>query len=213
MLSRIPTNILVPIVLIVGVLGILFLKSPHSPCENQLEAFKNSMVGTLYPKKIRTATRPPRYFDNQRDCKQGNSSGACAAFFEDLRRYESEFRLLVRQCRDSAPEISEANQIAEKAIETFVQLAWASYREQSPTDILGWLGPAEMGLYCRLKQDYIDLLGFEALQDLQSRVISKLSLSRDSCEACQEGGQAILKFDSQELMKRTLFAASCSVYL
>ena len=113
-----PKNILVGSVIILGVLFIIFMQTPHSPCVNQVDIFKSSMSGVYYPKKIKNATRPARIKEDLLACRGGNNEGACTPYFDDLRRFEAEFSLISKICQANQEEAAPVFRIAEDAMET-----------------------------------------------------------------------------------------------
>ncbi len=206
-------NILVGGVIILGVLLIIITQTPHSPCINQIDIFKNSMVGVFYPKKVKNATRPARIKGSLLSCRAGNSEGACTDYFDDLRRFESEFSLVSKKCKDNQDEALEIYKLAEDAMETISNLAWLNPGSEDEGSQIGWLGPSQIALFCRLRQHYTDGLGIDASKELESRILSKFTANSRVCDECDSSEVAISKLDLSAVRLKSLLNVGCGQFL
>jgi hypothetical protein len=201
---------IVALVLTLGVLAMFVLQQPHSPCVNQVELFKSSLEGVLYPKKVKNATRPAVFNESINACKIGNSAGACGPFFESLRKIQVEFSLVASRCSGEMGDHPDIVRFIQRSLEVIVQLAWVTSQSSPDTHLLGWLGPAEMSIFCRLKNSYVEGFGSEDFESLQRQIVQRLKVPDCiNCETRSNSGND--NFENR--WKKTIFAISCGQYL
>lgn len=216
MLNSLPKPILVFLVLTLGVAGIFVLQKPHSVCDSQLEVFKESMKGKIYPRVEKNLTLPASYFRLLENCKLANSAGGCFEYFDLLRSMLRELNGAPEQCLQPFGEIKEVKSAFNEGLEIMAMLAWGNQPPESASRF-GWLETLELGLFCKLRANYIRIYGAEALELLREKVNAKLPgeppvIQDGICTNCESRKAASQIFSREELWVRSLFSVRCDQY-
>ena len=82
--------------------------------------------------------------------------------FSRLDFFEKQIRTIPTECGES-PATESLRKASEKALRLFLRLAWGDEAPKNKYNITSWLDTHDLGIYCRLKREYVRLFGKEQL--------------------------------------------------
>lgn len=143
----------VAVCLILGVTFIFLLNPPYSSCDSQYELLKESQKGFLYLDKKKKYIKTTGYEDAVKECKQGNSAGACAALFKGIDFFMRDFHSMSLECQGDLSSKPEIQKFIWNSIELLAQLQWANYsfEDEDIGNKYGWYAPLHLRSYCEMK--------------------------------------------------------------
>lgn len=215
MLDKIPKPIVVAVVLILGVALFFLLKAPHSVCLNQLDNFKETQSGFLFPKIVKKSVRPAIFSRLIEACKIGNSPGACFELFAALRKMNRDLNVGSKECLATFGEVAEVREALTKGLELFTMLAWGSKPPELGVEKFGWMEPQDLALFCQMKFSYLKIFGEEELTKLRNLIYAKIPGEAELkdgggiCVNCESRKSAIEVFSAEEVWARSLFSFRC----
>jgi hypothetical protein len=217
MLDQIPRPLLVFTVLLMGVALFFVLQKPHSVCASQLVLFKEAEAGQIYPRKVKTATRPPLFPRLVDNCKIGNSPGACYELFTGLRKILRDLQSGPQECLAELGEEAEIRKAVTSGTELLVRLAWGSRPPEQGLAKFGWLETLDLSLYCQLKAMYIKMYGDEEWEQFRQTTQAKLPgeaeiIQDGNCVNCETLKKAPAILSAEEIWLRSLFSLRCESY-
>lgn len=207
------------LVLVGGVLILFLFQRPHSVCDSQIEIFKESQRGQIYPQEIKGGqSRLGPYSRYIGGCRSGNSAGACYDLFMLLKRLLRDFDLVPRQCLVEMAEVENVKAILSENIELLVLLAWGQEPpEPNSSKRFGWLEAPDFSLFCNLKRKYISIFGEEAFDSLRLAIQNKLpgevTVFREGiCVNCEDPRAAVETLGAEQTWLRSIFSLRCEQY-
>ena len=207
-LYRLPKWFLATVFIGAGIAFILFNDRPHEFCDTQIKHFQ-SVQKTNFTKLIKL-------------CRETNSPGGCYKLFFQLNRLLKNFYLVSPRCFSRLSQVQltkqsrfkKANLTAEEkkelnkkssvkevlfqGVELMVFLAWRESVLSGKVSKFNWLGPADITLFCSLKETIISFYGRDSLKSFENQLVEKLS-SRQ-------------KTPSQEIRRRSILSENCALY-
>lgn len=231
-LSKIPKPILVVAVLVIAVALFIVNDPLKDECEVQARNFERNMRGILTAtkknKKIQFALLGPM----KENCRDGNSIGSCAEYFEALRKMANEMRSFKDKCQIKYAEENEAFLIhLSQALQTMALVAWGDKPPTGVAERAGWLIESQLRTFCTLKKSYLVLAGEENYRALRNRIyleypdVWPTSLvpneTTDVDNRKPENRPRALKtasnqngsLDQKQIFERSLFSIRCDLYL
>lgn len=194
-----PRMLLVGILLGGGTLLVVFLNPPYTVCDSQIEVFKASQIGFLYVNPKDKMIKTTQYELLTERCKQTNSPGGCYELFLKLKQLLNDLDRVPRECASDVTGLAEVQKALWKQMKLMVELAWGSKPPGSFNEKLGWLDPADLALYCRLKRSLEEFYGIEEFTGFRERMFKDLA-----------GVAGIQRNQAWEMM---LLSTNCSKYL
>ena len=191
--------------------GIAFILSndrPHQFCDTQINHFQ-SVQKTNFTKLIRV-------------CRETNSPGGCYKLFSQLNRLLKNFYLVSPRCfsrlsqtqltkksrfktanltKSEKKDLNKKSSVKEvlfQGVELMVVLAWRENILSGKVSKFNWLGPADMTLFCSLKEAIISFYGRDSLKTFENQLVEKLSSKQ--------------KAPPQEIRKRSILSENCALY-
>lgn len=218
LMDQIPRPLIVIFVLAAGIATFFFIKEPASLCNSQIEIFKQSQAGAIFPRVMKSAQRPalyPRLVDN---CKTGNSPGACYELFSLLRKLNQDLRGSPQECLVPFGEIPQVKKALTEGVQLMIQLAWGEKPPEEGLSKFHWMETSDLALYCQLRDLNFKIYGDEAWTLLRKSTYAKLpgeaQIFQDgqcvNCETIKSAPQAL---SEEEIWVRSLFSLRCEQFL
>lgn len=162
-----------------GIGFILLSDPPHTVCDSQLEVFRKSQAGVLFPPTDQKAIKTSQIERGVTDCKATNAPGGCYRLFLDLRKLLSDLGSVPEECRGSVSDITEVRKAIWNNLDLLIRIAWGAKPPQTYLDKYNWLDPADLSLFCSLKRAAELYYGDSAWVDFRERYFSDLPGSAD----------------------------------
>lgn len=198
-MAGLPRGLIVALALVGGMLLIILSNPPHTPCDAQIEIFKQDQKRNLFTTQVKGIPQSAKMRAAEKLCRETNSAGGCFELFRSLRSFHQALQAMPEQCGEKLIEVSEVTAALLRNLSLMVRLAWGSRPPASYYDRNGWLEPPDLALFCALTQAQIRLQGEEFWRQFREKTMNELpgagELSRD------------------ELWKRSLFSTDCRTYL
>jgi hypothetical protein len=221
-IKSIPKPLLALIVLILGV-GFFMLNSPpHTICDTQLEVFRESQKGKLFPLAVQVQrkqeTLPAQITKAKEACQVGNSAGSCYEYFSALKDIAVDIGKASSQCTPEMFQVPEVQRALRDGVEVMARIAWGSQPPDPGFARLGWFQDAEIAIFCRIKNIYIRGAGNEAWDQLRRMIYTKLpgEAPKPKTEPDQivaDPRPAPQTMAEQAIWDRSLFSVRCESYL
>lgn len=202
-IKSLPKPVLVFFVILFGVGTIYFLNPPKTECDIQVEQIKLGLEGVFLPKKMKKIINPPRISTYEKDCRQGNSPGACLDYFSELKKLVLSLRKNNKSCLNQAVSIPEVKRALETSMDIMVRVAWDTKKPNTLEEGLNWFTESDLYLFCIIKNLYLETQGKETLNQLKNKTLDKLLDTTP-------GISVSLKNTEKEPL--TLFAVPCQGY-
>lgn len=198
LIQQLPPLLLGFIVIVVVLIGFRFYDPPKTLCDVQAEAVKKRLVNGFYSSlgnnrysqaaALEEAQRQADDFSRSslessvleafNFCLRSNSAGGCYDMFSRLDFFEKQIRTIPTECGES-PATAFLRKAGEKALRLFLRLAWGDEAPKNKYNITSWLDTHDLGIYCRLKRQYVRLFGKEQLNILAWSQIPLLPGAKD----------------------------------
>lgn len=217
MLDRIPKPILVAVVLVIGVLSLFLIQEPHSVCTNQIQVFKESQAGFIFPKQIKKSTRPPLFSRMVENCKIGNSPGSCLELFSGMRKMLRDMGASSQECFVKYADVPEVDQALKKSLDLMVRLAWGHRSPDATMEKFGWLESSDLALYCQLKRTVVSVYGEQEYERLRLQIQNKLPgepevIEDGVCMNCEVRKTAPQVLTKEDIWVKSLFSLRCDQF-
>lgn len=177
-LALLPKGLVAFVSITLGVAFIVLSDPPKTVCDAQLDVFKKSQVGFLFPGK-----KAPQLPELVKFCKASNSAGGCYELFRHLKQMLQGLKAIPQECQAEAGELEIVRGITYSSLDLIVRLAWG---EKPPAHVnvkFGWLDTSDMALFCDLKEAAIRYWGEGTWGSFRERYFQALpganSLARD----------------------------------
>jgi hypothetical protein len=216
-INSLPKPILVFLVLS-GVVAFFFIfDPPHTVCDTEEAAFREKLIGQIFPTVIKKNKIPPVLTRTKEACQLGNSPGSCYEYFMVLKKVIDGVGKATSECTLQLFEMSEVKATLNDGVEMMVRLAWGVKPPEPNLDRFGWLQESELALFCRMKNVYIRSVGEEGWSELRQKLFTKLPgeeipLPSDPSKAMAEPRKANTLFSEPDMFRRSLFSVKCDAF-
>lgn len=218
MLEQIPRPLLVVGVLLIGI-GLFFvIQEPQSVCNAQVEVFKESQAGAIFPRKLKNAERQPVFARTLENCKRYNSSGACFELFSLMRKLVRDLNAAPQECLAPFGEIAEVKTALYQGQQLIAQIAWGDRPPDVGVSKFSWLEAPDLSLYCQLKRTFLKTYGEEAWEKFRMDTQKTLPgeapvLEEGNCLNCETMKKASEVLSPEEIWSKSIFSLRCDQYL
>ncbi|MGE3757398.1 MAG: hypothetical protein AB7H97_06565 [Pseudobdellovibrionaceae bacterium] len=199
LLRKIPKLFLVLGVLALGLGLFIFMNPFHTVCDSQIEFFRQSQAGRLYPLQKKTGIRSPSIGKFLENCKLANSPGGCLEYFITLRKLLHDINAVPSQCVKTIADLPEVKSAYLGGLGLIVRLAWG----EEPPDMFAktaWLETPDLALFCGLQNLAFRTMEQEEWANLRGSAMQKLP------------GIQQFKGNSEEVWQRSHFSLRCESY-
>jgi len=186
------------VVIVAVLIGFRFYDPPKTLCDVQAEAVQKRLANGFYRSlgnnKNSQAASLEEVQRNSDDfsrsslessvieafnfCLSSNSPGGCFDMFSRLDFFEKQIRTIPTECGESLA-TEPLRKASEKALRLFLRLAWGEEAPKNKYNITSWLDTHDLGIYCRLKREYVRLFGKKQLNALAWSQIPTLPGAKD----------------------------------
>ncbi len=178
--------------------GLIFLVSPpYSTCDSQYDLLKESQKGFLYLDQKKKYLKNSGYKKAVKQCKEGNSQGACGALFENIDLFMRDFAAISLKCQKVLFSKSEIHQFFWDSIEVLAEIQWVNYKveEEDFGDKYGWYTSFHLRTYCRMK-NFIRYNNDDVWKRKSREILASLPASQE-------------RITEKDRFKRSLFSYKC----
>lgn len=216
-INSLPKPVLAFLAISIGIFVFILLSPPHTVCDTQETALRESQAGSIFPTVVKKNKIPPVLVGAKEACQLGNSAGSCYEYFMVLKKVADDIGKASSECTNQLYNISEAKAALGDGLELMVRLAWGSKPPDQGLEKFGWLQEAEIATFCRLKSIYIRANGEESWTAFRKMVSTKLPgeeapTSSDPSAAALEPKKATAVFSEEEIWNRSLFSVRCDSF-
>ena len=183
-LYKLPRWFLATVLIGLGITFIVLNDRPHEFCDVQINEFQSNQQ-INFKKMIK-------------NCQETNSPGGCYALFSQLNRLLKDFYLVSPRCFDrlsqtqltkkprfkmanltkpEKKELKEKSSVKEVLFQSMELMVFLAWREEALTGKISkfnWLGPADMILFCSIKEAIISFYGRDSLRNFENKLLEKL---------------------------------------
>lgn len=217
MMANIPKPIIVFVVFFVAIAGILLSNPPYTKCQTQIEILHKNMTGEIFSRQGKRLTFSPRLNARIESCKLGNGPGGCFELFQMLRRVTRELRNFPSECSEDLTDVGEVARAIKEPMALMVQLAWGESPPAGPQVRNKWFEPADLALFCELRDTYVRIYGMEEFDQFRKAVSGSLPgeppmFSEGQCVNCEFRKKAPQVLTADDIWKRSLFSTPCQSY-
>lgn len=150
-------------------------------------------------------------------CKTGNSPGGCYELFKTLRKVTRELSNFPPECSEDLTAIGEVQRSIREGIALMAQIAWGESPPDSPEVRFRWFEPADLALFCQLRDTYVRIYGKEEYDQFRMNIVGRLpgeapAFSEGKCVNCEFRKRATQVMSAEEVWKRSVFSTPCHVY-
>lgn len=228
-LSRVPKPILVVVVLLLGIAIFIYNDPLKDECGIQAKVFERNTKGILTGIKKNGKIQYALLSAMQDHCKEGNSIGACAEYFEALRKIASELKIFKQTCQIKYSEQNEnfVNQLSQ-ALQIMSLVAWGEKPPVGTAERAGWLSEPQVRTFCALKKTYLLLAGEENYAAIRNRIYLEYpdawpeqNTNEENDRRNPENRPKAFKtpmnpkghFEKNKIFERSLFSIRCDLFL
>ena len=162
-----------------GVLALVIFNPPHTVCDAQNAAFKESQKNFLYLDPKNKVKKKTKYEDMIAQCKTTNTPGGCYELFRDLKRMIADLKNVPQECSSATGSLSEVKKAIWDSTELLVEIAWGAKPPQTYYEKFAWLDSADLALFCSLKSSVENLYGGSAWVNFRERMFKELPGAKD----------------------------------
>lgn len=189
---------------------------PYTKCNTQIEVLQKSLQSDIFSRQGKRLVFSPRLSGQITTCKEGNGPGGCFELFATLRRLIRELSSFPPECHESLAEIGQVQGAIMEGIRLMVFLAWGE-SPPAPEARARWLEPADLALFCELRDGFVRIFGPEAYDEFRTSITAGLPgepaiFSDGQCINCEFRKRASQVLSPDEVWKRTLFSVPCQQY-
>src|SRR5947209_7760738 len=114
--------------LVIGLILIMYFNPPHTPCQSQIEIYKQGLksMAKVYKKAMD-------------QCREHPEPGGCVNFFETINKMEGKFNEVTRECQTELAGDTMTKSWISTSMELMARLAWGSKPPDSYIYRQGWL--------------------------------------------------------------------------
>ena len=196
--KSLPKTTFVTLVITAGILYIVLSDPPKNLCDAQMDQFKKVNVGvlSLNPKlKTRKQTRFQELFEI---CQNTKTPGGCYELFAITKQILKNSRSVAPECYRKLANDSAFDNAIWSTLDLMVRMAWGAKAPTVPALKNGWFDPADLNLFCSLKNVSQNVYGKDRYETFQEKYFKELP------EASQSS--------RNDVWARLLFSVNCSNY-
>ncbi|QDK36888.1 hypothetical protein [Bdellovibrio sp. NC01] len=217
LLNSLPKPVLAILAILVGIGVVMMINPPHTVCDTQEEALRESLKGTLFPTEVKKNKIPPTLGRAKEACQVGNSAGSCFEYFSALKDIAQEVGKASSECTAQLYGVKEVSSAIGDGIEVMARLAWGVKPPEPGPEKFGWMQDAEVASFCRLKSIYARANGEEAWNGLRAKIFNKLPgeeipVTTDPNVVAVEPKKATAVLSELDIFNRSIFSVRCEVY-
>ena len=207
-LYRLPRWFLATVFIGAGIAFIVLNDRPHEFCDAQINNFQSKQQ-VNFTKLIKV-------------CRETNSPGGCYKLFSQLDQLLKNFYLVSPRCFDRLSQASltkkprfkmanltkpEKKELGEKSsvkqvlfqgMELMVFLAWREEALSGKVGKFNWLGPADMILFCAIKEAITSFYGRDSLRAFENQLLQRISSKQ--------------KTAPQIIKRHSILSENCALY-
>ena len=181
------------VIIVLVLLAIYYNDPPKTLCDIQMEEIQKNLRRGFYANDERGSYRKS-IGDALKFCLSSNSSGGCHDLFTRFEFFEKRIRSLPTNCGFNSAALP-VRKALQKSLRLFAEIGWGGKPPESKYNNVSWLDSFDLGLYCRLKRQYLRLYGNPDWQTFTQSVVFQLP------------GAETLK--GKEILERSLFSYPC----
>lgn len=189
----------VTVVLGAGVLFIVLSDPPRTVCDSQLELFDEKVRDFLLLDSRKPNRKTTRYTKLHETCRATSSAGGCYELFLNLKQMIKDAKTVSVECHGKLRGHTQYSTAVWQSLDLMAQLAWGAKPPLTPALKTGWLDPADLNLYCELKNSAIYVFSEEKWNSFVAGYFKSLP------------GAANLP--RNEAWQKMLFSVNCTQYL
>jgi hypothetical protein len=192
-----PKMVLGPLLVIVGIIYFYVQDPPHTVCDVQFEIFKKEAEKYLYGYTKKGITLKANYIKDLDNCRNSNSIGGCYGWSEELKKIIKLTRNLPLECRDRLEELDPLLKYYSSSLRIYSQISWND-SEVIRKQLFHWLDREDLIVFCRLKSEYMRLVGAPAYRGLEVALFNELI--------------TLKKLPKEEVWRRTILSQNCAEF-
>lgn len=197
-LKALPKTTFVALVLTVGVLYIVLSDPPKGICDAQMDQFKKVNLGLLSLNPKQPSRKLTHFEELFEICKTTKSPGGCYELFASVKQIIKNTRAVAPECYGKLSNHEAFQKSVWSTLDLMVHLAWGDHAPQLPAQKVGWFDPADLNLFCTLKNTATNIFGKERFDAFQEGYFQSLPESNS--------------MPRTETWPRLLFSVSCGSY-
>ncbi len=155
--QRLPKLLVGFSVLLIVLVGLYFYDPPQSICDVQMEEVNARLLNGFYSDKSE-GLYGQAVVTAFEFCTRTNSPGGCYDMFTRLDFLEKQVKTIPEKC-GTHPTLESIKRALERGLKLFVDIAWGDQPPANKYNKTSWLDHKDIGLFCRLKNEYIRLFG------------------------------------------------------
>lgn len=172
-IDAIPKFFLGPLLVLGGIFYFILQDPPKTVCDIQFEIFKKENEKYVYPYKKKKIEIPAVIKRDIEMCQNTNTAGGCYDWMAGLKGVLKTTRNLPTECRSRISELNPLKSWMDQSLFLFSQISWNSSQFVRP-DLFHWLEKDDVILFCRLRMEYIRLIGVESYKAQEKRLLDEL---------------------------------------
>lgn len=216
-INSLPKSVLALLAILLGIGVFMVLNPPHTVCDTQEEALRQSLKGNLFPTEMKKNKIPPSLARAKEACQIGNSAGSCFEYFSLLKDIASEVGKSSSECATQLYAVKEVSSALNDGIELMARLAWGVKPPEPGPERTGWLQEAEFSAFCRLKGIYVRANGEESWNTLRLKIFNKLPgeelpIQNEVSSSPAEPKKATAVLSELDIFNRSIFSVRCEAF-
>ena len=160
------------IVILIAMVVTVYRDPPTTQCQIQMEQVQKRLVNGFYQSYNRGKYQSG-ILSSFQNCLDTNSPGGCLDLFKRLDFFEEQIRTVPTHCGQD-PATDFVRKALLKALRLLVRISWGDQPPINKYNKTAWLDTADLGLYCRLKRQFVRLYGKETYKSFAWFYIPKL---------------------------------------
>lgn len=197
-IESIPKMWLGPIVVIIGIGYFVLQENPVTLCDIQYDIFKKENEKYLFGVKKKGVTHKPVILADIDKCMEANSPGGCYDWSEGLKLSLHSLRNLPKECGHKLDGSTlggvTIRALLEKSAWLYSQISW-NEAAIARAGLYNWLDTDDIANFCRLRHQYLRLIGTEKWTALQAGLLTNLTTEK--------------KMDQKAAWPRTILSHKC----
>jgi hypothetical protein len=190
--DSIPKFLLGPIAVIIGIFYFVQQDPPKTICDIQFEIFKKETEKYIFGYKEKKISISPGIKRDIESCEGTNSPGGCYDLFEGLKKILKPSRSIPSECRDRIGELDPFKKWLDRSLFDFSQISWNNSTVVR-MGLFNWFEQDDIILFCRLKAEYIRLIGPEEYKTQETKLLKQL-VELKKLPPNQVWGRTVLSF-------------------
>lgn len=216
-INSLPKPVLALLAIAIGIFVFMLLSPPHTVCDTQEAALRESQAGNIFHTLIKKNKIPPILVKAKEACQLGNSAGSCYEYFMVLKKVADDVGKASTECTNQLFNINEVKTALGDGLELMVRLAWGVKPPEQGLEKFGWMQDAEIATFCRLKSIFLRANGEESWIAFRKMVSAKLPgeempFASEPNMAVLEPKKATAVLSEEEIWNRSLFSVRCDAF-